>query len=944
MAIEPAAADHQTSDPRLTHPAFARFDGAVVLTRADWNVEPRNSLHHHATRLARWMPVLLVQPDLADRAFLVEKTEVERLSILHVGQIDGAEGARFLDGIVRKLGFKRQMVWLCHPDYVDYIERVQHLFKLCCVTETWGVPDTDRDEMAGRCYRIADLIVTTTQAAAERVVARTGRPDHCVMITDGCDHEFWRDREVSKFRRSATGRKLATFYGPIDGRIDFHLLHGLVHLLPDWDFMFCGRVDSAVAEPWTFVLDHANVRQRDEAGRERLAEIFKETHVGFLPLRVNPSADGMPLQTFEYAACGLGVVGTKAGMFQHRPDLFAVAHSPEEFAGHMVRLATERHDPAAVQRRLAAAELQSYDRKFDALVAAIDDAQARADFTDRSLNILMLYEDRYNHIMTVQEHISSLPRYSKHRFMFAPATTDFDTPEANEYPDSWSFDAYDVVIVHYSVRLAYKGAAKHALMKRLGDYDGVKMLFIQDEYDSTENTRTWLDIIGFDAIFTCVPPEHREHVYPSARFPGTDLLQTLTGYVPEDDSIERFSLPLEMRELRIAYRGRELPPNYGELGHEKYRIGVDVRRLADERGIPVDVEVAAEKRIYGTDWYRFLGSARATLGTESGANIFDFSGELLELAKSVAGQPYDEVYPKYFAAHEGPVRMNQISPKVFEAIRLRTALILFEGTYSDVVIPDLHFIALKKDYSNIDEVFQKLEDFDYLRAMTERAYDDVIRSGRYSYRAFAREFDRYIDSRIFGAARSEIIFAPIARRAQYATTFEAISYRQAWEYTLNSKILGEKFQRLQMTRLMEESQWRLLHQSDPASFPLPDYATAPDEAPDMDVVVVDAGDFAAEESAIAGATDDEGQPATFIVEHQHDGPFAPGGSMTGFARVVTRVVPPKVRGHLARSMRTALVQQEDRGGGRRWGPRRIAWRMLPRSLRAKVVSRLRSLQ
>ena len=59
--------------------------------------------------------------------------------------------------------------------------------------------------------------------------------------------------------------------------------------------------------------------------------------------------------------------------------------------------------------------------------------------------------------------------------------------------------------------------------------------------------------------------------------------------------------------------------------------------------------------------------------------------------------------------------MNQISPKIFEAIRLRTALILFDGSYSDVVKPDAHYIVLKKDYSNIDEVFERLEDIHFWR-------------------------------------------------------------------------------------------------------------------------------------------------------------------------------------------------------------------------------------
>jgi hypothetical protein len=92
--------------------------------------------------------------------------------------------------------------------------------------------------------------------------------------------------------------------------------------------------------------------------------------------------------------------------------------------------------------------------------------------------------------------------------------------------------------------------------------------------------------------------------------------------------------------------------------------------------------------------------------------------------------------------------MNQISPKVFEAVCLRTALVLFEGTYSNVVLPDVHFFALKKDFSNAKEIIQKLQDTLLVQEMTERAYRDVVASGKYSYQKFIESFDADIEARI----------------------------------------------------------------------------------------------------------------------------------------------------------------------------------------------------
>jgi len=236
----------------------------------------------------------------------------------------------------------------------------------------------------------------------------------------------------------------------------------------------------------------------------------------------------------------------------------------------------------------------------------------------------------------------------------------------------------------------------------------------------------------------------------------------LTGYVPEDVSLEDSAMPLADRPTLIGYRGRRLPHHYGLLGREKYLIGVEVRDRAVSLGLPVDIEVEDSHRIYGNDWYRFLGSCRATLGTESGANVFDESGELKRLSALHDSMSYEAFAEKYLGFHEGRVRMNQISPKIFEAIRLRTALILFEGRYSGIVEPDVHYIPLKRDLSNFTEVVEKIRSLEYLQKLTERAYRDIIESGRWSYRTFAEDFSRYLSRRLLGRPpRARLVAAPI---------------------------------------------------------------------------------------------------------------------------------------------------------------------------------------
>lgn len=525
-------------------------------------------------------------------------------------------------------------------------------------------------------------------------------------------------------------------------------------------------------------------------------------------------------------------------------------------------------------------------------------SESRDSGAPHKLNVLVLYGDHSTHIMTVREHLQAFAHHSKNNFFFLPASS----PTPQVVPSAWDFSCFDAVILHYSVRLTYPDHFPAPLAKGLAEFDGLKILFIQDEYDNVELVRRWLDRLRFDIIFTCVPKESIHLVYPRERFARTEFIPTLTGYVPDHAGIESFARPIEVRKIHIGYRGRDLPPHYGRLGRDKFRIGMDMRRLAAERGVPVDIELSSENRIYGTDWYRFLGSCRATLGTESGSNIFDFSGELWKLSQANSDRPYDEVYKQYFEAHEGPVRMNQISPRVFESIRLRTALVLFEGEYSGVIKPHEHYIPLREDYSNVDEVFALLDNVTYLNELTERAYRDVVLPETYSYRRFVAGVDRHIDSRVLTPPRAELICVPLMRRRRMDDKPELVSYRDAHDLVLNTGILGGDLQRTAFANLVASGSSDFPFQRQPAN-PGPVQASVSTAAPSVHAV-----------------------------------------RLAGSVGIAARLLPLRLRRGIAYS----LKEKMDRYHRCSERPNlfnldRVLWRLLPRSVRVAVAARLRAI-
>lgn len=375
-----------------------------------------------------------------------------------------------------------------------------------------------------------------------------------------------------------------------------------------------------------------------------------------------------------------------------------------------------------------------------------------ADVSPRKLKVLCLLTPYYLYINTIREHLESLHMFSRHEWTFANASPESNSPAGVIRDGSTvDFSGYDVVVIHYCSRVCYDDQFSARTLAALHLYSGCKCLFIQDEYDNTQRARDWIRNYGVNIVFTVVPEPYIKLVYPPEMLPGVNFVPVLTGYVPI--ALERPTkiAPLASRTKAIAYRGREMPFIYGDLGQEKLMIGIKVRERCEQRGIPVDIEWTEDKRIYGRDWNRFLHSARATLGTESGCNVFDLYGTLrMKVEAALKSNPdlrYEEVRDMYFEEENLGVRMNQISPKFFEFIAARTAIIAFEGDYSGAIEPDIHYLALKKNYSNLDEILNRIEDLPFIEAMTERAYDSVVASGRYSWRSFAGIVDAALETR-----------------------------------------------------------------------------------------------------------------------------------------------------------------------------------------------------
>ena len=143
-------------------------------------------------------------------------------------------------------------------------------------------------------------------------------------------------------------------------------------------------------------------------------------------------------------------------------------------------------------------------------------------------------------------------------------------------------------------------------------------------------------------------------------------------------------------------------------------------------------------------------SGKAMLGVEGGASIFDFDGSIAgaveDYQKCNPEADFDQIWMENCQGFEGNVVHKTITPRLFEAIATKTALILYPGRYRDILVPNRHYIPLEQDGSNIEEVVARLNDDEYLQNMVDRTYREILYRDDLSERFYMKKIDNVLAS------------------------------------------------------------------------------------------------------------------------------------------------------------------------------------------------------
>jgi hypothetical protein len=307
---------------------------------------------------------------------------------------------------------------------------------------------------------------------------------------------------------------------------------------------------------------------------------------------------------------------------------------------------------------------------------------------------------------------------------------------------------YDVLIVTYDL-LALRNTPYWKPLRKIiikqASLCGKTIFFPQDDYSSC----AVLDDL-FISIPNCViysPIVNDLHIlYPKSRKQGIRFHEALTGYVDNnlEDIAKKYSRTFASRSIDVGQRVRYLPPQFGKEAQTKGKIAVEFADLARTAGFSCDVSTDATQVLLGERWHQFLGDIRFTVGGLGGASLADPHGKLADqIRRRTFRNPdlsMDELNSGFRSRRGRHGDFGAISPRIFEAAALGVCQILFEANYVGRLRPWQHYIPLRPDLTNAEEVLNFMTDKDECSAIAQRCKEELISSGDFTYDKFVRDF------------------------------------------------------------------------------------------------------------------------------------------------------------------------------------------------------------
>jgi hypothetical protein len=356
------------------------------------------------------------------------------------------------------------------------------------------------------------------------------------------------------------------------------------------------------------------------------------------------------------------------------------------------------------------------------------------------MKILVLFRNVAEKRKTMDDHLYSFKRYVEGvEFYYCEFFI--------KLPSFLKLIKWDGIILHYTLLASRWDKEIWQLpvdnLAAIGELSGFKVAMPQDEYAEVTELQRLFKRCKIDTVFTCLYPIDYDKIYPLDKTGLKYRFTTYTGFVDEatQSIIQKLSAEIETRDIDIGYRARNVPYWLGGHGQIKRLIAIQTLKAPNEHQLKLDISIDPKDVFYGDNWVRFLLRSRCVLGCLGGASLYDPDGTIRKKVDAYLQMnpdaTFEETEAKCFQGKDYSLSLFALSPRHFECAMTKTCQILIEGDYQGIFIPGRHYIELKKDFSNLKQVFEKASDAKYCEEIAENAYREIAMSEKYTYKAFA---------------------------------------------------------------------------------------------------------------------------------------------------------------------------------------------------------------
>lgn len=341
------------------------------------------------------------------------------------------------------------------------------------------------------------------------------------------------------------------------------------------------------------------------------------------------------------------------------------------------------------------------------------------------MKILLLYVDSLN---------TSLLSYNEDWYDAFKKNKTLDVDCCNLASKKWlslipKIRLYNLIVFLHSTNS--NGIKIHPwLIKSLNYRRGKVIFFVGNEYKLIPEKISLLKSLSAEYIVSQLPQNTADWLYEDIKFSRViSLAHALNPEVfkPITDSSNR--------ELDIGVRAYEYPWYLGD--RERIHIFNKFKNLPKET-FKTDINLNKSKRFGRSKWNLFLNSCRGTVSTEAGTAYLEKDDRTRNSVNTYLEKypqtSFEEIFELFFQNYKNPMSGKCITPRHFDAIGTKTCQIMFPGRFNDILQPDVHYMSLNRDFSNLDLVLERFEDVSYREKMVNETYEYVMDSHTHKHR------------------------------------------------------------------------------------------------------------------------------------------------------------------------------------------------------------------